>query len=283
MPLDITLCSPSHLNTLGLPSNRPLRLLFLTSVRDTGDCDLNGSDVAMPEGDRYMEGVIERTVRETNLGCALAGQFEVVGVITDDRPKDLHTYPVLPTDDQPWLWPHNLHLPAGPLLIERTLNLPSDFRSRPLNDTTGRAAAKRAFEERVYQIMQEVEADVLVSDHYMARIEYLITDEFGLYGRVINIHPAVTVRGHPWCFRGPTPTADAIARAGCEPRVLTGATLHLVNSVIDDGPAIAFGVGTEVHANDAPPWLRWRNYQNAKLPLFIAGLQHYRRLVLGNP
>lgn len=49
--------------------------------------------------------------------------------------------------------------------------------------------------------------DVIVSDHYMARLDYL-WGEFGLYGRVLNIHPAVTIAGHPNCFRGKTLTAS---------------------------------------------------------------------------
>lgn len=291
MSLDISLCSPPDLADLQLPSDRPLRLLFLTSVRDVGECDRNGlmvytgcrSFTALYEGWEYMEGVIERTVRETFPGGALDQQFEVVGVITDDRPKDLKDYPVLPAAGTYWLWRRNLCLPTGQRLAELTWNQPSDFRSLPRHNMTERLVAKRAFEEKVYAIMQQTGADLLVSDHYMARLEYLITAEFGLYGRVLNIHPAVTVQGHPRCFRGPTPTADAIARAVSDLTTVTGATLHLINSIIDDGPAIAYGVGTEVKANDQPQWLRWRNYQNAKLPLFIAGLRHYRSLVVDNP
>ena len=126
--------------------------------------------------------------------------------------------------------------------------------------------------------MQEVGASVVVSDHYMAKLEHF-ANGFGMFGRVLNIHPAITVKSHPYCFRGKTPTADAIARAHSESGVVTGATLHLINPTIDDGPPLAFTAGTPVFADDEPQWLRYRNYQAAKLPLFIAGMRHYVTLI----
>lgn len=41
---------------------RPLNVLFLTSVRDTGTCDRNGAFVETGQGLGYMEGVIERVL-----------------------------------------------------------------------------------------------------------------------------------------------------------------------------------------------------------------------------
>lgn len=273
----ITYCSPD-LATVRLQARRPLQILFLTSVRDTGECDRNGMMVETGHGQRYMEGIIESTVRETFPGRALHGLYEVAGIITDDLPKDLRDYPPLPNEHGRWLWPLQLSLPNGCPLIECTVNIPSEFRRLPLKAQEERRAAKLAFEQAVFALFRKWEADVIVSDHYMARIEHLITT-FGLYGRVLNIHPAVTVAGHTFCFRGPTPTADAIAQAQRGINTQTGATLHLLNLVIDDGPPIAYAVGTPVYATDEPQWLRWRNYQSAKLPLFIAGMRHYYQLV----
>ncbi len=260
-----------HPNLAGtsLPSNRPLRILFLTSLRDVALCDHNGEMIATRDGARYMQGLIEHTALAAAPGGDLHGQFHIAGVITDDRPKDLHGYRPLPDGRSDWLWPTNLDLP--------TWNIPSEFRGLGRDQLEARAAGKLAFETEVYRLFQKLEADIIVSDHYMARIEFLITS-FGLYGLVLNIHPAITQLGHRYCLRGPTPTADAIRRAQSEP-MQTGATLHLVNDVIDDGPILAFSEGTPVHADDDPQALRYRNYQTAKLPLFITGLQHYRRLV----
>lgn len=279
MVLQPTLCLPDDLARIRLPEDRPLRILFLTSVRDTGECDRNGLWVdtgadrcitSVIYGPRYMEGVIEFTARATAPEGALHGLYEIAGVITDDLERDLTDYPVLPTPERRWLWPQELNLPC--------CNMPSTFRRLPRAALAERAAAKLAFEAAVYERFLTWRADVIVSDHYMARIEYLIT-EFGLYGKVLNIHPAITIPGHPFCFRGQTPTLDAIAQAKTGVSTMTGATLHLVNSVIDDGPAIAYLVGTSVYATDEPQWLRWRNYQQAKLPLFVNGLRHYYNLV----
>lgn len=273
MSFIIDLCNP-NMHGVRLPGDRPLRILFLTSIRDVGECDRNGLMVETGQGQRYMEGVVERTAREVQHTGALHGRFVIAGVVTDDRAHDLHDFTAYPNGavDKRWVWPKQLDLP--------TWNIPSDFRGLPRTALLERGEAKLAFEQRVCERFREVEADVIVSDHYMARIEHLI-DRFGLYGRVLNIHPAVTVTGHPFCFRGQTPTADAIVRAQHDTSTVTGATLHLVNAIIDDGPALAYGVGTPVYASDQPQWLRWRNYQMAKLPVFVTGMLHYHRLVTG--
>ena len=262
MPCTITFCTP-QLDNVRLPGDRPLRILFLTSIRDTGECDRNGLVVETGSGPGYMEGVVERTVQ-------LRDHYRVVGVVVDDLPHNLRDYPVSPEADRPWLWPLSLDIPVW--------HIPSDFRLLAKSAIAEREQRKLAFEQAVYDLFTELGEDVIVSDHYMARIEHLI-GVHGLAGRVLNIHPAVTVHGHEFCFRGPTPTADAIARAQHDANTVTGATLHLVNDVIDDGPAVAYGVGTPVYATDQPQWLRWRNYQMAKLPVFIAGMLHYRELV----
>jgi folate-dependent phosphoribosylglycinamide formyltransferase PurN len=224
----------------------------------------------------YMEGVIERTVRESLPGGALDGIAEVVGVITDDLLKDMISsdFPPAPTAGKPWIHSMELMGPDGVRIVDLTFNIASEFRSLPLNDVKGRVELKREFERKIKELMIQLKADVLVSDHYMARIEWLIGIEGGLYGRVLNIHPAITLANHPFCFRGMTPTADAI-RAAQSSEVFTGATLHVVNATIDDGPQIAYAAITPVHAGDEAQWLRYRNYQQAKLPVFVAGLLHY--------
>lgn len=254
----------------------PVRILFLTSVRDTGACDQNGVVVGTPQGPAYMEGVVERTVRATLSGGALAGLVEVAGVITDDSPLDLRgsDYSVLPQAGKPWIHSLDLRGPDCRLISGITFNLSSYFRHLPLGAKEERRKAKKAFEFALLSKMRQLKADILVSDHYMARLDFLFPPVLP-FGRVLNIHPAITLENHPCCFRGKTPTADAIARAKTEAGVKTGATLHVVNSVIDDGPIIALAAGTPVHASDEPQHLRHRNYQLAKLPLFIGGMAHY--------
>lgn len=258
---------------------RPVNIAFLTSVRDTGTCDRNGTMIQTAEGMRYMEGTIERTILESREGGALAGILSVVAVITDDMEKDMRKsdYPLRPEAGRPWLHGQDLRNDDDSFVIgpDTTHLIPSNFRALPLSDTDGRAESKRDFERQVSQLMEQRQADVLVSDHYMARIEYLVNGTFKKFGRILNIHPAVTIPGHPFRFCGKTPTQDAIdqARSGVDTR--TGATLHIVDEIIDHGPPLAHIEHTPVHGEDEPQHLRYRNYQLGKLPLFIAGMRHY--------
>lgn len=266
-----------------LPSvqpTRPLRLVFLTSIRDVGACDRNGQNLAYPDGTRYMQGSIEATVQACLPRGPLHGVIEVVLVITDDidagpRPDALEGYPALSMPGRQWIHPFDLKLgQCGNTVVDRTINVPSNFRKLPRNDTAGRAATKLTFEQTVLRRFNEASGDVLISDHYMAQLEHL---HIWLPGRVLNIHPAITARSSQFCLRGPTPTADAIARAQELGSFTTGATLHFVNSVIDDGPAIAIAEGTSVYPSDIPQQLRDRNYRGAKNPLLVRGLEHYVR------
>lgn len=259
---------------------RPLNVVFLTSIRDVGSCDRNGRMLETGNGLRYMEGIIERTIKETFPGGALADYVHVAGVITDDIERDMQdsSYSALPEPGRDWIYPFDLATPEGELVRNMTYNIPSSFRLLPVQAVEERRQLKHEFEWTVLQKMRELGGDVIISDHYMARIDYLI-GEFGLYGRVLNIHPAVTVEGHPFCFRGKTPTADAIERARRGVPIKTGATLHIIDEVIDHGPPIAYLAGTPVFPTDEAQWLRYRNYTLAKLPLFTAGLAHYASVI----
>ncbi|MEI8230658.1 MAG: formyltransferase family protein [Candidatus Peregrinibacteria bacterium] len=273
--------------SLAVPASSPrspVGVLFLTSVRDIGADDHVGQIVATDEGPRRMEGIVERTVNETRSGGALEGILRVAGVVTDDLSRDLRhsSYPVIPEPGRDWIHPLDLETTEGQLVVDPrfTINVPSDFRALPRADRDGRAQRKEAFERRVMDIADERGADVIVSDHYMAWIQYMINDQYGRYGRVLNIHPAVTIPGHPFCFTGKTPTGDAIRHAQTGQPTFTGATLHFVDPEIDHGPPIAVASATPVHADDEPERLRYRNYQQSKLPLFIAGMRHYVERIL---
>ena len=255
---------------------RPVRALVLTSIRDVGACDLNGCMVPTTDGPRYMEGIIERTVKETRPGGALDGLLEIAGIVTDDLPSNLEgsLYPLVPTTGMQWVHPCGLEDRHGNCVSKLTTHIPSMYRRISNSDADGKREAKRAFERKVLDNMHTVGADIIVSDHYMAKVEFLI-GEFGLYGRVLNIHPAVTDKRHECCFGGPTPTADAIAKAKTGAHTQTGATLHLVNDEFDAGPVIESVWPTPVLASDTPQELRWRNYQMAKLPVFTRGMRYY--------
>ena len=249
----------------------PLRILFLTSVRDVVGDDQNGQFIQTPGRLDYMMGVPEFTIRHTRMTGELFQLVEVVGIVTDDTAKDCakHNIAALPEMQGRWL------VPAFSDLGVPTINIPSNFRLLSLSDIEGRRKAKRDFEGQVLDVMGRLGADVLVSDHYMAKLEFVFPPHLQ-FGRALNIHPAPTVEGHEFCFRGKTPTADAIALAArSNPLVFTGATLHVMDPEIDHGPALAFATDTRVFASDDPMALRYRNYQASKLPVFVHGLKHY--------
>lgn len=256
---------------------KPVRILFLTSVRDVGGDDRNGQLVPAKSSSRYMKGVVEHATLQCHPGGALHGICEVAGVVTDDTLKGLagSGYPLVPTPGEPWIHPLDLEDHRGVRIADITFHHPSLFRTLPREAIAERREAKKEYEAGIVALMRELGAHVLVSDHYMARIEFLVNGEFDLYGRVLNIHPAVTLHNHPYCFRGKSPTMDAIERAKSGQDTRTGATFHLVNEKIDDGPIILWAAPTPVFPNDTPQELRWRNYRKAKLPVFTRGMKIY--------
>lgn len=249
---------------------KPIGILFLTSLRDIALEEYNGQTLNIKGKDYYISGIIEKTLEETQKGGHLHGLVEVKGVIVDDTILDLKgKFPLLPLNNDKWIFPLDL-LPK-----DYIWNIPSLFRYLPKNDLIGRKKAKYHFENLIFKKAQEIGADIIISDSYMAIIEFLISD-FGMYGKVLNIHPGPTLINKPFCFRGNDPIKDAIffAKSNNSP-VYTGATLHFVNNKIDDGKCVAYICNTPVHDEDDEIILMIENYQKAKLPIFVAGLRHY--------
>ena len=256
--------------------SRPVRVLFLTSLRDIALEEFNGQKIKLDGNFHYMEGVIERTVNNTKKRKLLDSLVEVVGVVVDDTESDLKgKFPLLPTQGQPWIFPTDLKNTDGSFLREKVWNIQSLFRKLPKESVEERKEAKLLFETTVLEKAREVGADVIISDGYMARIDYL-QEGLGMYGKILNIHPGPAIEGMPYCFRGKDEVMDAIRFAQANGgHAKTGATLHFVNSQIDEGNAVAHVCTTEVSGNDTENALMYRNYIQAKLPLFVEGMQHY--------
>jgi len=252
---------------------KPVRILFLTSLRDIAIEEYNGQFLKIDGNKHYIKGVIENTLEETQKGGSLYGLIEVKGVIVDDTESDLKgKFPLLPKNNK-WIFPTKL------LSKDFIWNIPSLFRQLPKEDVAGRKNAKHNFESLVFKKVQEIGVDVIISDSYMAIIEHLISEEFGMYGKVLNIHPGPTLINKPFCFRGNDPVKSALmfSEKNGGP-VYTGATLHFVNKNIDDGKYIAYICNTPVHtvqSENKELKLMIENYKQAKLPIFIAGLRHY--------
>jgi folate-dependent phosphoribosylglycinamide formyltransferase PurN len=273
--------------------DRPLNAVVLTSIRDVGECDRNGSMINIPEGHVYMQGLLEAVINQINEQRGrIADVLQVVGVITDDGGHDvargdLQDYPFTPTEGRPWIHPLDLRDHRGELVTSNTMSIPSDFRALPLRDVDGRSDRKLAFENQVDLVARQMGADILISDHLMMRIVSLLDAYRGWIGKILNIHPAMTRSDYPLKLRGKTPTQEAIDRAQglrvdpiagdairVQQHAATGATLHMVNPTIDDGAVLCDGELTSVYPNDTPQQLRFRNYPT-KIKIFGEGMAHY--------
>lgn len=282
------------------PVQRPVRVVWFTSIRDVGRFDLNGTDIA---------GVIETVNKLINEGTKLEidgeekvrlGDFMCIrGIITDDlKTENLGHYPLTPESGKPWIHPLNAKNDEGNLLTKITEYVPSDFRAIPRGDKQSRRQKRLEFENRVYKVSQQMGADILISDHLMIRLVHLIKENRYGIGRVLNIHPGISDTGNPHRLPGSTPTLDAISRANWNAvfdkrkklflpanpeanRFATGATLHVIDEGIDRGPVIADSESTVVFKGDRPQRLRRRNYP-LKRAVLVRGIIHYVRTMLDN-
>ncbi len=290
IPSHPTLFVPPTVRLRAGPPERPLRVIVLTSIRDVGVAEGVG-DIRSRGSleNEYLEGTIETIARSADYG-ALQGYVELAGVITDDQPAELHHYgyPTVPTYGRPWIHPLNLRNAAGELISSITRNIPSTFRSLPRDAVQERTLRKLQMEEQIVRFMEEQQADIVLSDHYMARLEFLLDESrFSLRGRVLNTHCGPIRDDHPHPFRGPEPYrsaldfaesrySDALQRRyrGWHP-VYTGATLHFVASEIDAGQPICEYEATVIFPGDLEAAVISRLYPTSKAPVVIAGLRHY--------
>jgi very-short-patch-repair endonuclease len=100
------------LNVEVLPK-KPLGVLFLTSLRDIALEEFNGQSLKIEGEEHYLEGIIERTLKETQSGGSLEGLVEVRGVIVDDTESDLKgRFQLLPIDNN-WIFPVDTAMSFG--------------------------------------------------------------------------------------------------------------------------------------------------------------------------
>lgn len=291
----------------------PLDIAIATSLRDIHREDRNGQMLNLRGQKVYMMGVPEALMHSLNgdterlqawtrgvgtlnrdligpdyfdaterriltIGEELRERFRLVGVIYDDADHDLAPQrgPAFPLDPHApnWIHPPDLRTQSGELLTSHTAHIPSSFRSLPRQQQDERATQKSEFERELHQVaIGQMGADVVLSDHLMVILSDLLGQPYDLRGRLLNIHPAITDRNDIDCFRGDTPTADAIAAAQTR-QVHTGSTFHFIDEGIDTGPAIARLKPTPVLATDKPQELRHRNYLT-KVLVALEGLAHY--------
>jgi folate-dependent phosphoribosylglycinamide formyltransferase PurN len=284
-----TLYGPFHINVSHVRPRQPLRAIILTSIRDVGVQENVGQFERSGDPKTYTKGTLE-TALEACQDDRLGGFLEIVGIITDDREKDLAgtDFVAHPSTVGRWILPRDMRTSNGTLASDITFNIPSTFRSLPLSDVTGRSELKRAFEGAVFQLFEHTQADVIISDHFLARIDYLLRpDAFNLSGRVLNTHPGITRADHPYPCLGNRPYDLARLHAKgwhqSDDKKLTrvpvhtwaGATFHIVTHEIDRGPVLCDAELTPVSPNDSDISFARKMYQTSKYHAFIDGIRHY--------
>lgn len=250
---------------------RPLLVLVATSIRDVGVDDKVGKNIMIEGKPVYLKGALENLLLVSGVNGRCRDQFQIVGVAIDDVEGQDHLddYTVLPQQDRQWIVPPDTTYNGQPLK-ELVHSHPSTFRK--IADNKDRKKDEKVrFEMELVELAQKLNADVILSDHFMLRFErtqHLMP--------TINIHPAVTNPADPACCRGKTPTKDILERAAKDDGTRTGASLHFVNDQFDDGTIITDTNRVFVPTGWDKNRLRLAVYQQAKNPVVELGLAHLR-------
>lgn len=289
LPSGVTIYGPDGMEPQRRLPERPVKVAILTSIRDVGVEEGVGRCWEPGRRETYLKGTIETALEAVN-DDRLGDFVEIVAIITDDMGRDLRgsSYVASPNHDGTWIFPRELRNRGGELATSLTVNIPSTFRALPRLDIPGRLEEKAHFESQILAIMQQSGADILVSDHFLARIQFLIDPDFhGLLGRVLNTHPGITREDHPYSCRGKSPDEVALQHLRGErvledgttikvrPHRWAGASFHFVTPTIDAGPVLCDGELTKLSVTDTSRDISRKIYATSKEPVFIEGLRHY--------
>lgn len=283
------LYAPQGRELRNTPPTRPLKIAILTSIRDVGLEEHVGKISQPGNPASYVKGTIETALEAVN-DDRLGHYAEVVAIITDDLKSDLKRgdYVADPNQHGAWIFPKDLRNRNGELATSLTVNVPSTFRALPLKDVEGRHARKVEFESNVFRILRETGADILLSDHFLARIDYLIRpDYFNMLGRVLNTHPGIIRPDHPYTCLGKLPYDQMRLHAQglrlmpdksvaqVPPCDLAGATFHFITAGIDRGPVLCDAELTRILPTDSDVTVARKLYETSKYHAFIEGVRHY--------
>lgn len=253
-----------------MPLDHPLRVMVVTSLRDISADDHIGSYVRVDDKQVYMKGALESLLEASDKGGALESVIQIVGVVVDDIAGHdfIGSCDLLPQAGRSWI------LPADTIYRDRPLTdiasaLPSQFRAIPMACHEQRKSQKAAFETALVRHAHDLDADVILSDHLMIKLEtahHLMP--------MVNIHPAVTNPESPFCRRGKTPSLDTLRVANELGETRTGASLHFINDSFDDGRIVADTDIVVVQGGWSLKKIKLEEYRQAKNPLVVAGLEH---------
>lgn len=269
---------------------RKKKLVYIWSLRNAA-ADKAGQHIDYKGGLRYMKSPLEYLVEALN-DTSLGKLYSLEEIIYDDDaelPGDqekLRDYGFSCQPDQLWFYPPLLYVQGRPV-NDLLRPIESSYRRRPLN-APERPAEKRAFEQRLLQRLQELDADVVLLDGLLVILDELVQPGQPFHRRIVNIHPGITRLESPYERRGAYATLDALYGARGEKVVnwqtlekqsvpvasMTGASFHYVDNGIDSGEVILDVLATYIDPNDTILELRWNNFNNSLFPAMYRGLIH---------
>ena len=269
----------------------------------------------------YREGNLENLTRRlSDRSTEFAQRFNLTAIIVDD---DDDQYAM--AWKQAEIWPRDrlvpIRLEDGDLTVRVpleniTIRIPSQpwKNIRKLERETietfreRKAEAKADYEMRILDYLRFIGIDLIVSDSYMTIFGPTLINAYR--GRILNIHPAITLETHPAKLPGPTPTRDAFTRSvygyiivddkksvdipeGHQIEVdyegkrrtavvvpksnVTGATVHVITEEVDKGPVVMNRSYTFDTNDITPEAIRNMNYVIKREILTIAMLNYLRR------
>lgn len=202
----------------------PINVVYITSLREIGLDEQVGREIIDPEnGRKYGRrvGNLEDLVHRLNDPTSqLYGRINLVGIIYDDDSAQLAA-----VRDAGLPWDTSLKVPqfspSGQRFDDRSLaslefNLSSDSWVK-LKKGPSKDAAKAAYERKMGDFLELVDADLMLSDSYVRifsdeMLRWAGTSRNEKYGHIINVHPAIARVGDPRRLPGVTPTRDCITR-----------------------------------------------------------------------
>ncbi|WP_341667745.1 formyltransferase family protein [Alcaligenes sp. SDU_A2] len=266
------------------------KLVYVMSLRNAA-ADKAGQWVAYKGERRYMMSPLEYLVHQLN-DSELGNLYSLEALIYDDiadyaaDQAKLGSYGRAGRDGSPWIYPLDLCVQGRPVneLLE---NIPSTYRSLPVGDPA-RSSGKQAFEQRLQQRFQALEADWVVLDGLIVILDELVRPGAPFQGRIVNIHPGLTRQDSPYRRRGATATLDALygargqqilnwqtmATRAVTPLNKTGASFHVVDQGIDSGPVLWEVLNTQIEPDDTILELRWKNFTHSLFPALSHGLAY---------
>jgi phosphoribosylglycinamide formyltransferase-1 len=116
---------------------------------------------------------------------------------------------------------------------------------------------RAAFHERLHDEVKKLNPDLIVTSGYLVKVPDAIVQEYA--GRIINIHPSLIPS-----FCGVGCYGLKVHEKALERGVkITGATVHYVDEVLDNGPII-LQKAVEVKPDDTPETLQRRVMEEAE-------------------